>query len=235
MTVQSRKEEILRLIRRVSSPEAAAAPAQASPAPSRSLPRRGPAPRGARGIDLEAIRQRRRRIEEKLVGSAPLQVLRDLEQRLAAIEARLGPRSEEGAQAAPSPPEAVLPPSTAAAAPPPSGEDDVLSGRIGEGVLADILQMLSSNLATGLFVVRGADGQELRLFFEEGQIVHAEGVGLSGESALFAAMAVEQGRFSFRENGGGAPEKTIGSKTQFLILEALRQIDEARAGGARNE
>ena len=27
-------------------------------------------------------------------------------------------------------------------------------------------------------------------------------------------------------------ERTIGSKTQFLILEALRQIDEARAGGA---
>ncbi len=163
--------------------------------------------------------------------SAPLQVLRDLEQRLAAVEARLGER----APAAPPASQSAPPQSSAVVAPPPPAEDDVLGGRISEGVLADILQMLSSNLATGLFAVRGEEGQEFRLFFEEGQIVHADGVGLSGESALFAAMAVERGRFSYRENAGGSPAKTIGSKTQFLILEALRQIDEARAGGASHE
>lgn len=105
-----------------------------------------------------------------------------------------------------------------------------LTGAIKEGVLPDILQLLASNNKTGTFSVEHGK-KRIELYYREGQIFHAAGEGMSGQNAFFAAMALEEGQFAFSDNTDLPTEKTIDGNTQFMILEALRQIDEARGGG----
>lgn len=122
--------------------------------------------------------------------------------------------------------EAALAP---AVAPAPTAGEHTLAGEIQEGVLADILQFLSTNLRTGVFVVTSG-GAKIDVYLDEGQIVHAVAGDVVGESAFFAAMAAEGGRFVFDELDDLPPDRTISGNTQFIILEALRQIDESGGG-----
>jgi len=104
-----------------------------------------------------------------------------------------------------------------------------LSGIIQEAMLPDILQLISSNDKTGVFRCE-REGKSIDLFFQEGHLYHAVGENMSGQSAFFAAMALQEGSFSFTETEDVPEEKTIDGNTQFMILEALRQIDEERGG-----
>jgi hypothetical protein len=104
-----------------------------------------------------------------------------------------------------------------------------LSGVIEEGVLADILQLISSNQKTGIFSTL-SDDMQVELFFKEGNLFHASSKDLAGQEAFFVAMAITSGRFQFEETEELSAEQTIDGSTQFLILEALRQIDEESAG-----
>jgi hypothetical protein len=100
-----------------------------------------------------------------------------------------------------------------------------LSGLIEEGILPDVLQMISSNAKTGVFSIVNGQNQ-VDLFLKDGELYHALGEGMEGQTAFFAAMATQQGEFYFAETDEVPEEKTIDGNTQFLILEALRQIDE---------
>jgi hypothetical protein len=60
-------------------------------------------------------------------------------------------------------------------------------------------------------------------------VCHAVSGSLTGEQAFFAAFAFEAGQYNFLESSEPPPERTVNSSTQFLILEALRQIDESHA------
>lgn len=102
------------------------------------------------------------------------------------------------------------------------------SGIIQGQMLSDMLQLVSSNSMSGRFVVED-EGKSCKLFFEEGRICHAEAGKLSGENAFFAAFAFASGRYYFQETSDLPVERTINSSTQFLILEALRKIDESTA------
>lgn len=170
--------------------------------------------------ELVALKKRREALEADALWEQPVkappssEAIRNLEARVAALEKQVqhGLRAQT---ASPGEPPAHL-------------ADATLSGAIREGLLADLLQLVSSNQMTGVFTVE-QDGSQVQMWYREGEIFHAEGGGLSGESAFFAAMAMEAGWFSFREVDELPEAQTINSQTQFLILEALRQIDEARA------
>jgi hypothetical protein len=114
---------------------------------------------------------------------------------------------------------------------PPSTQRPVpnLSGLIQDGMLADILQMISANTRTGVFTLEDEDDL-IYLFFRDGELYHAQTGDMIGQSAFFAAMALEEGQFYFEDNEDLPEDKTIEGNTQFLILEALRQIDEDRGG-----
>ncbi|MBW2277166.1 MAG: DUF4388 domain-containing protein, partial [Deltaproteobacteria bacterium] len=103
------------------------------------------------------------------------------------------------------------------------------TGMLQGGVLTDILQFISTNDKTGVFVTV-SEGDETQVYFREGQIYHCEAGDVTGDNALFVAMAIEHGRFYFDETDEIPDDKTIDGNTQFLILEALRQIDESRGG-----
>jgi hypothetical protein len=110
-----------------------------------------------------------------------------------------------------------------------NGTDDdeewTFTGVIQGQLLSDMLQLVSSNAMSGMFVVE-TDGGRCELYFEEGRMCHAANNEMEGEKAFFTAFASGRGKYRFRETAELPAARTITSSTQFLILEALRQIDE---------
>lgn len=103
-------------------------------------------------------------------------------------------------------------------------EDHTFSGVLRESLMSETLQLISRNSMTGVFSVECELGA-YELYVNSGEIHHGEGPGVEGEAAVFAAISVQEGRFWFREVE--IPDKrTVHGNTQFLILEALRRIDE---------
>jgi Domain of unknown function (DUF4388) len=167
-------------------------------------------PAGAMGEEA------RRRVERNRADAGVVPLLRSLEARLTRLEERISQRRSSR----PSPP-----PNGAIAGAP---EGATFSGVIQGQMLSDMLQLVSSNDLSGEFVVETGD-QECHLYFELGRICHASAPGIEGEEAFFAAFGADSGKYWFSESADPPPKKTIDANTQFLILEALRRIDESRA------
>lgn len=138
-------------------------------------------------------------------------VLRSVESRLSRIEGQL---TEQRAS---------LPPASQSPL-----SDATFSGAIQGQMLSDMLQLVSSNSMSGIFVIE-SDVMSCRLYFDQGRMCHAESGGVTGEDAFFAAFAVEKGRYHFKETSELPKERTVSSGTQYLVLEALRRIDESKS------
>ena len=107
-------------------------------------------------------------------------------------------------------------------------------GRSGPGMQGEldvmgapgVLQVCHLTRLTGtLTVMDGA--RRLAVRFREGEIIGAEGEGRSGEAAIFALLAWEEGTFQFApgDPGDGAP---LGTGFSQLVLEGCRRLDEKR-------
>lgn len=101
-----------------------------------------------------------------------------------------------------------------------------MTGTLGLFSLVDLFQLLAASSRSGRLTVDHPEGTA-RVFFEEGRAVHAEFGELTGEPAVYELFADEQGSFEFML-GLPAPRVTIESRTENLVLEATRRIDEAR-------
>ncbi len=104
-----------------------------------------------------------------------------------------------------------------------------MTGTLGLFSLVDLFQLLSSSQRSGRLGVDHPAGLA-RVYFDKGQVVHAEFGELKGEDAVFALFADERGSFEFRL-GIPAPDTSIESGTENLVLEAIRRLDEARREG----
>ena len=225
MNIKSQREEILRLIAKM-GPESS---------PAYGIPKlreeKGPMAHrlALRRRDLVEIKKKRTQLETGLLDTHALGLYQTLVKRIEAIEDLLH-RSlgEKSAALEAAKPSVLLKAPQEAPRSRAMEEDWTLGGTIQEGLLADILQLVSSNMMSGVLSV--CDGKtEINLYYAEGEIFHAAGEGMTGESAFYAAMAHEKGRFFFKETKELPSEKSIANNTQFLILEALRQVDEANA------
>ena len=107
-------------------------------------------------------------------------------------------------------------------------KDATFSGLIKGQMLSDMLQLVSSNSMSGIFVIEN-DMTSCTLYFDEGRICHAACADVTGEEAFFTAFALQSGRYHFKEMAELPPERTISAGTQFLVLEALRRMDEKNA------
>jgi hypothetical protein len=105
----------------------------------------------------------------------------------------------------------------------------MFSGIVRGQMLSDMLQLVSSNQMSGIFVIESEAGTST-LYFFEGRIRHAVGEDVVGEEAFFAAFASREGRYHFTETQDLPSETTVSSGTQFLVLEALRRMDETSGG-----
>ncbi len=107
--------------------------------------------------------------------------------------------------------------------PPEKGFRGVLR-RVG---LADLIQM--ECLGRGSSVLEVSDGhQRGEIYVEDGQIIHAQVGERTGEDAFNHLLGLRGGQFHSKPLGT-PPARTISSPWEFLLMEAARQHDEARA------
>ena len=98
--------------------------------------------------------------------------------------------------------------------------------------LTDVIQLKGHNKYTGAITVEYGASQGV-IYFVDGEIIHAERGDESGEQAIYQIIKWPGGTFNIH------PEMTsnvctIHYRTDFLLLEALRRLDEEKAGSAVN-
>jgi CheY-like chemotaxis protein len=99
-------------------------------------------------------------------------------------------------------------------------------GDLNQVSVVDLLQLLSMNRRTGGLSISTASGSgEVRLL--DGEVVDAVYRRLDGEKALFRLLGEPEGSFAF---AGGSPSllRRVHVKTNVLLMEGLRQIDELK-------
>lgn len=97
--------------------------------------------------------------------------------------------------------------------------------------LHNLLQIESLSRTTGVFLV-ASQGRKGYLHLANGELIHAETGGLSGESAASEILAWEDGEFkSSTEELAATP--TIYSSLQALLLRLARDSDESSHSGRR--
>ncbi len=90
--------------------------------------------------------------------------------------------------------------------------------------LADLIQMnCLSQITTALYVQK--DQREGVIYFEDGQMTHAQIGALEGEEALFTILSWQSGSFRF-VGAQKAPTVTINSNWEYLLVEGMRKADE---------
>lgn len=99
--------------------------------------------------------------------------------------------------------------------------------------LTDVIQLKGHNKYTGAITVEYGDSKGV-IYFVDGEIIHAEQGQEFGEQAIYEIIKWPGGTFNIH------PEMTsnvctIHYRTDFLLLEALRRMDEENAGSAVNK
>jgi CheY-like chemotaxis protein len=99
--------------------------------------------------------------------------------------------------------------------------------------LPDLIQMnCLSQITTALFVKKG--NREGCIYFDDGQITHAEVGAIEGEEALFTILSWSTGSFRF-VGGVKAPKVSITTNWEYLLIEGVRKADEMSQALERGE
>ncbi len=93
--------------------------------------------------------------------------------------------------------------------------------------LPDIAQTLHLGLKTACVTLKGATGEEGRVYFENGRIRHCEVGGLSGEEAFYGLLHWQEGPFIIA-HGQTTKLRTIEMDEMQLMMEGLRRMDEEK-------
>ncbi len=101
-----------------------------------------------------------------------------------------------------------------------------LKGDLGDLDVADLVQ-LHCQAGTRARLTVKHDEEAIALYFDDGQVIHAEGGGLEGEEAVYALLTWETGEFEVEQ--GISPEVTsIAVPWSGLLMEGMRRLDEQR-------
>jgi Domain of unknown function (DUF4388) len=111
-----------------------------------------------------------------------------------------------------------------------SGTSGGLRGGSASLPLVDLLQVWSLNHFSGLVSV-SAGARDGKLHFVEGEIVHAEAEGLEGEAAVRIILSWSGVSFEPFPNTTTL-KRTIQKRVSHLLLDAHRELDEARRAPA---
>lgn len=94
--------------------------------------------------------------------------------------------------------------------------------------VVDVLQLQCGNRFSGS-IVFSHQGQEAAVYFQHGEVVHAECGEARGEPVLGAILAWPSGNFQTHANVATFA-RTIDKRLEHLLLDSLRRIDEEREG-----
>ncbi|MEJ5311868.1 MAG: DUF4388 domain-containing protein [Anaerolineae bacterium] len=99
-----------------------------------------------------------------------------------------------------------------------------LRGSLADLSVADLIQLhCQSGTRALLTAQRGAE--EVKVYFEAGEVVHAVSGAMEGEEVVYALLTWEDGTFEV-EQGREAPTRTITLPWSALIMEGMRRLDE---------
>lgn len=100
-----------------------------------------------------------------------------------------------------------------------------LVGNLRDLKLTNIVQLNCMEKNEAMFQVdlRNTTG---RIYFADGNIVHATFGNIEGDTAVYKILAIKEGPFKV-ENNVAPPKRTITAPWGNLMMEGLRQIDEA--------
>lgn len=97
--------------------------------------------------------------------------------------------------------------------------------------LVDVIQMVGGNRFSGLLAVAHG-GQQGRLYFVDGEIVHAEAGDHLGEAAVRTIVGWPRGSFDLHPNTATI-ERTIRKRLSPLLLDVHHALDEHRRTSER--
>ena len=102
------------------------------------------------------------------------------------------------------------------------------SGTVTNTSLHDIIQLICIGRNSCRMLVRSGT-KKGRIFFRDGEIVHAEYTSVSGEEAFYSILSWELGVFECDL----VPEKseTIHESWDFLLMESMRRLDTLYSSG----
>lgn len=103
-----------------------------------------------------------------------------------------------------------------------------VSGNLSQMGLVEIIQILGGGNKTAFLQVKGNKGASAQLYMERGRIVSAFCGHKTGEEAFYEMMTWSEGSFSIIADRT-AEQKNINNSNDFLLLEAMRRMDEAHA------
>jgi len=98
-------------------------------------------------------------------------------------------------------------------------------GQLSDLLLTDVIQMKCLGKAHSSLTIKSA-GKEGKIYFKDGNIVHAEAGNVSSEEAFYQILVWPEGTFMSKK-GDSPAKRTIQKDWQFLIMEGLRIADEA--------
>jgi CheY-like chemotaxis protein len=112
--------------------------------------------------------------------------------------------------------------------------DGVLRGSLLQMNVIDLVQSLEMGRKSCSLTLTLKDDR-CELYFKEGQVSHATYGSLVGDPAVFKVLRWTDGNFEVNFEGKSG-EQTTNLNTQGLLMEGLRQLDEAqRDGGGKAE
>ncbi len=102
-----------------------------------------------------------------------------------------------------------------------------LKGDLTDLNIADLIQLNCQSGAQAKLTARQGDRDVVHLYFDDGQVAHAEYGDSQGEEAVYALLGWEEGTFEM-EQEVEPPTRSIEIPWSALIIEGMRRIDELR-------
>ena len=110
--------------------------------------------------------------------------------------------------------------------------DGVLRGSLLQMNVIDLVQSLEMGRKSCSLTLTNKD-DKCELYFSEGQVTHATYGSLVGDPAVFKVLRWTDGNFEVNFEGK-TKQKTTNLNTQGLLMEGLRQLDEAQRDGGKS-
>jgi DNA-binding response OmpR family regulator len=114
------------------------------------------------------------------------------------------------------------------------GEGAKFQGTLSDLHLSDIIQLKCMSGATSALEFTGPAGEKARVYFDQGQVCHAVTPGREGVEAFNEVVGWKGGKIS-EVFGEETPPRTIDTDWQFLLMEAVRKVDETSARRERRK
>ena len=109
----------------------------------------------------------------------------------------------------------------------------ILRGSLAQMNVVDLVQSLEMGRKSCSLTMTNAD-DKCEMYFSQGQVKHAAYGSITGDEAVFKVLRWTDGNFQVDFDGKTTKESTT-LNTQGLLMEGLRQLDEAHRDTTEGE